>query len=68
MFHMASPVGPEKVETQTVFPWIDLTFQLSAKCCPLCRINNAFENRPLYALPVVLTESRYSAQPSLARF
>jgi hypothetical protein len=55
------PILPKKIEAQAVGLEIDLVKKAPPKLCPLGRVHEAFEDRVLDTLSVILTTLRYPA-------
>jgi len=70
VLNVVLPIRPEEIETQTVSLEIDLAKKTSPELGPLRRVDEAFEDRILDALAVILATFRYPAEapPTLEGF
>ena len=66
MLDVVLPILPEKIETQAVSLEIDLVNKTPPELGPLGCVYEAFEDRVLDTLAVVLTTGRYPAEASAA--
>jgi hypothetical protein len=66
VFDAPTAVSPEAIKTQTVDRWVDFCDQSIPERCPLSRIDFAFEDGILHALPEIETSSGHTAQAAAA--
>lgn len=65
MFYPMFPIRAQEIKTQTVFFPIDFIYQPLPQFCPLGRFDDAFENRKLHPLSVILACLGNAAQTLL---
>lgn len=63
MFDPSTPLATEKVEAQAVRLRVNRLQKARPHLDPECRINFAFKDRILHALPVIFADPRHTTQP-----
>lgn len=66
MLDPTAPFRPEEIESQAVVLGLDLCYKLGSKLSPLRWVEEAFENRALYALTEILAYLSHFAKALLA--